>query len=187
MLSKAEILYLQGQKQVSQSYERKLKCLMRKKIEVLQKELPLLSKLFGGGVNSFMDISTATKLAAPIAKDNGTLNEPFQQLPSNNRATKFSNLESNDDETDVDKDIKCQNSDESTLLDKENSTPATEFSNAEYGAATKNDNFRNPINITKCFPNLSNNILSSCENLSKSNPNDLISEWAGSGVPQIWV
>ena len=47
MLSKAEILYLQGQKQVSQSYERKLKCLIRKKIEVLQKELPLLSKLLG--------------------------------------------------------------------------------------------------------------------------------------------
>ena len=49
MLSKAEILYLQGQKQVSQSYERKLKCLIRKKIEVLQKELPLLSRLFSEG------------------------------------------------------------------------------------------------------------------------------------------
>ena len=37
MLSKAEILYLQSQKQVSQSYERKLKCLIRKKLVVLQK------------------------------------------------------------------------------------------------------------------------------------------------------
>ena len=48
MLSKAEVQYLQGQKQVSQSYERKLKCLIRKKIEVLQMELPLLSKLLTG-------------------------------------------------------------------------------------------------------------------------------------------
>jgi hypothetical protein len=45
MLSKAEILYLQGQKQVSKSYERKLKCLIRKKIEVFGKEFPLLSSL----------------------------------------------------------------------------------------------------------------------------------------------
>ena len=53
MLSKAEILYLQGQKQVSQSYERKLKCLIRKKMEVLQKELPLLSKLFADNFKNF--------------------------------------------------------------------------------------------------------------------------------------
>ena len=68
MLSKAEILYLQGQKQVSQSYERKLKCLIRKKLDVLQKELPLLSKLFGDSVNSFMDISSTEELAVPIDK-----------------------------------------------------------------------------------------------------------------------
>lgn len=52
MLSKAEVLYLQGQKQVSNSYERKLKCLIRKKVEVLEKELPLLSKLLGHQFNS---------------------------------------------------------------------------------------------------------------------------------------
>ena len=45
MLSKAEIQYLQGQKHVSKSYERTLKYLIRKKIEVLQKEIPLLSNL----------------------------------------------------------------------------------------------------------------------------------------------
>ena len=133
MLSKAEILYLQGQKIVSMSYERKLKCLIRKKLDVLQKELPLLSKLFCDGVNSFMDFSTTTaELAAPSAKDKTSSNQPNQQLPPNNRATKFSNLESNDIETDADKDLKCQNFDESTLLDKENSTPATEFSNIRY-------------------------------------------------------
>ena len=54
MLSKAEILYLQGQKQVSQLYERKLKCLIRKKMEVLQKELPLLSKLFADNFQEFL-------------------------------------------------------------------------------------------------------------------------------------
>jgi hypothetical protein len=48
MLSKAGILYLQVQKQVSQSYKRKLKWLIRKKIEVLQMGLPLLSKLLTG-------------------------------------------------------------------------------------------------------------------------------------------
>ena len=68
MLSKAEVLYLQGQKQVSQSYERKLKCLIRKKIEALQKELPLLSKLLRNEVSSFADISTAIYLAAPMLK-----------------------------------------------------------------------------------------------------------------------
>ena len=45
MLSKAEVQYLQGQKIVSKSYERKLKCLIKRKIDVFRKETPLLSKL----------------------------------------------------------------------------------------------------------------------------------------------
>ena len=45
MLSKAEVQYLQGQKIVSKSYERKLKCLIKRKMDVLRKEIPLLSKL----------------------------------------------------------------------------------------------------------------------------------------------
>jgi len=45
MLSKAEILFLQGQKIVSKPYERKLKCLIKRKIDVFRKETPLLSKL----------------------------------------------------------------------------------------------------------------------------------------------
>ena len=184
MLSKAEILYLQGQKQVSQSYERKLKCLIRKKLNALQKELPLLSKLFGDGVNTFMDISTATKLATPSAKDKTSSNQPNQQLPPNNRATEFSNLESSDIETDADKDLKCQNSDEFALLVKDNSTPATEFSNVECDAATKNGNPKNPINITKYSPNPSSNKSISHENPKKSNVNGLISEWAGSDSNQ---
>ena len=40
MLSKAEVLYLQGQRQVSKSYERKLKCIIQKKLEILRNEYP---------------------------------------------------------------------------------------------------------------------------------------------------
>jgi len=131
MLSKAEILYLQGQKQVSQSYERKLKCLIKKKLEVLQKELPLLSKLLSNEVSSFADISNTTELAAPIAKDKRSFNQPNQPLRLNNRATKFSNLESNGIEIDTRKIVKSQNFDEFALSVKANASPATEFSNAE--------------------------------------------------------
>ncbi len=47
LLSKSEIQYLQGQKQVSKSYEYKLKSIIRKKItHLLDKEVPLLSTLF---------------------------------------------------------------------------------------------------------------------------------------------
>ena len=47
MLSKAEILYLQGEKQFSASYEYKLKSILKKKItNFLDKELPLLTSLF---------------------------------------------------------------------------------------------------------------------------------------------
>ncbi len=45
--------------------KRKLKCLIRKKMEVLQKELPLLSKLLRNEVSSFADISNTTELAPP--------------------------------------------------------------------------------------------------------------------------
>ena len=65
MLSNAKLQYLQGHKQISKSYERKLKCLIRKKIEVLQKELPLLSKLLRNEVGSVADISNIPELAHP--------------------------------------------------------------------------------------------------------------------------
>ena len=56
MLSKAEILYLQGQKIVSKSYERKLKCLIKRKMDVLRKEIPLLSKLILEDSGKYEDI-----------------------------------------------------------------------------------------------------------------------------------
>ena len=47
LLSKSEIQYLQGQKQVSKPYEYKLKSIIKRKISILlEKEWPLLSKLF---------------------------------------------------------------------------------------------------------------------------------------------
>ena len=47
LLSKSEIQFLQGQKQVSKSYEYKIKSIIKNKVSVLlEKELPLLSKLF---------------------------------------------------------------------------------------------------------------------------------------------
>jgi hypothetical protein len=47
LLSRSEIQYLQGQKQVSRSYEYKLKSIIKKKVaNLMDKEIPLLSKLF---------------------------------------------------------------------------------------------------------------------------------------------
>jgi hypothetical protein len=47
LLSKTEIQFLQGQKQVSKSYEYKLKSIITGKICTLfEKELPLLSQMF---------------------------------------------------------------------------------------------------------------------------------------------
>jgi hypothetical protein len=47
LLSKSEIQYLQGQKQVSKSYEYKLKSVIKRKVaNLLDKEIPLLSSLF---------------------------------------------------------------------------------------------------------------------------------------------
>jgi len=47
LLSKAEVQYIIGTKQVSKSYEYKLKSVIKKKLSTLiEKELPLLSQLF---------------------------------------------------------------------------------------------------------------------------------------------
>ena len=47
LLSKSEIQFLQGQKQVSKSYEYKLKSIIKRKLTtLLDREIPLLSSLF---------------------------------------------------------------------------------------------------------------------------------------------
>ena len=81
MLSKAEVMYLQGQKNVSDSCERKLKCLIRKKAESLKAELPLLSKVF-----------PITDLFGYDNKDARMQNLGNPHVTNNtNHATKFSN------------------------------------------------------------------------------------------------
>jgi hypothetical protein len=47
LLSKSEIQFLQGQKQVSKSYEYKLKSIIKKKVSnLMEKEIPLINPLF---------------------------------------------------------------------------------------------------------------------------------------------
>ena len=63
LLSKYEVLYLQGQKRISKSYEYKLKSVIRKKINhLLGKDLPLLSKSFPDvGLTDFSKINGFNK------------------------------------------------------------------------------------------------------------------------------
>ena len=125
MLSKAEILYIQGQKQFSQSYERKLKCLIRKKVEVLQKELPLLSKLFADNFKNFSCEFMNTNEEAPLPTKQGKMESPdlYTQGSKVKRATKFSNVESNEIETDATRIVRSQNFVESALFVKDEKNP----------------------------------------------------------------
>jgi hypothetical protein len=126
MLSRAEILYIQGQKQVSQSYERKLKCLIRKKVEVLQKELPLPSKLFADNFKNFSCEFMNTNEEAPLPTKQGKMESPdlYPQGFKVKRATKFSNVESNEIETDATRIVRSQNFVESALFIKDEKTHA---------------------------------------------------------------
>lgn len=103
-------------------------------------------------------------------------------MPPNNRATKFSNLVSNDIEIDTRKIIKSQNLDNYVLTVKDNSTHATEFGNEEHDDTTKNSNSDDIYNIVSKTSNPSINIHNSHENLNKLSQNDLISIWAGSDL-----
>lgn len=85
MLSKAEILYLHGQKQVSGSYERKIKCLIRKKIENLKKELPLIAKIFPID-NLWNDVDASVDL-----KNDRSSNSIFYSAATENSNSKTNN------------------------------------------------------------------------------------------------
>ncbi|MDF0680700.1 MAG: hypothetical protein P0116_07020 [Candidatus Nitrosocosmicus sp.] len=102
MLSKAEIQYLQGQKQVSKSYERKLRCLIRKKVEVLQKELPLLSSIFAGNIKSVFSEILNEKDGSRLASGQENIIKDFQYSINKNSATEFSNVSLSCDEIDKD-------------------------------------------------------------------------------------
>ena len=85
-LSKAEIQFLKGQKQVSKSYERKLKCVIKRKIEVLKDELPLLSKI--------LNIEEILLDATNTSESQITGDIDILKL---NQATEFSNHNDKDD------------------------------------------------------------------------------------------
>src|SRR6187551_1727926 len=93
MLSKAEIQYLQGQKNISKSYERKLKCLIKKKIDVLRKEIPLLSKLLLDNSGMCEDIMYRIKEVGKLNSfDKQTSSNELHQQMTENQATKYSNV-----------------------------------------------------------------------------------------------
>ena len=95
MLSKGEVQYHQGHKVVSKSYERKLRCIIRKKLEILQNEFPLLSKLFVNEVNTFLNDQTSHALIQ-IKEGNEWLEESGQELAINHSAaTVFGNTNVN--------------------------------------------------------------------------------------------
>jgi hypothetical protein len=80
MLSKAEVPYLQGKKIVSKSYERKLKCLIKRKIDVLRKEIPLLSKLNLEDSGKYEDIIYRIKEVGKLSSfDNRNSNNEINQ------------------------------------------------------------------------------------------------------------
>ena len=94
LLSKAEVQFLQGQKQVSKSYEYKLKSIIKKKLSLLvDKELPLLAKLFtefGFVVTSaYHDHHNSSVPSRDLTK-NSKVSRP-ESVKMGNSLTKFSN------------------------------------------------------------------------------------------------
>ncbi len=100
MLSKAEVLYLQGEKQVSDSYEYKLKSIFRKKIaNFLDKELPLLTSLFPDlnltKISKKQDFDLASENLTKNSKmfvDHNIQNNPPKFQNQQNAAVKKGNL-----------------------------------------------------------------------------------------------
>ena len=134
MLSKAEILYLQGQKIVSKSYERKLKCLIKRKIDALRKEIPLLSKLLLDNSGKSEDIMYRIKEVGKMNSfDNHNSNNELNHQITDNQATKYSNINSGNTQSDSKK-IAAQDDLQSSrdCGQRPNIEGATEFSNIRY-------------------------------------------------------
>ena len=141
MLSKAEVLYLQGQKQISKSYERKLKYIIRKKLEILRNAFPLLSKLFA---NEVSPILYGLKLGdfSPIRGCNEDLNRlKRQQLKVPEHATEFSNFQLDAIEFNSKTLVEREELEGSKTSDQSQTVrAATEFSNIGANDTTKNSN-----------------------------------------------
>ena len=99
LLSKTEIQFLQGKKQVSKSYEYKLKSIIKKKLAILiDKELPLLISLFPNPLDltKFSKIKLVNNVSYGLTKNSkeSATNESAN-LPTNRRnhenSTSFAN------------------------------------------------------------------------------------------------
>ena len=82
ILSKSEILFLQGQKSVSKSYEYKLKSAIKKKLsKLVDMELPLISSLFP---TLNFNLNSSPNPKTDLTK-NGQALRPFEsQIPGSN-------------------------------------------------------------------------------------------------------
>lgn len=127
MLSKAEVLFLQGNKKVSKSYERKLRCIIRKKLDILLKEFPLLSKLFVDEVQTLL----SSQIDESISNKEGdeTVHRSGQKLAIDNSATVFGNSISTHQDQARSTKIADRESIEGSKASNPASTVATEFSN----------------------------------------------------------
>ena len=142
MLSKAELLYLQGHKAVSKSYERKIRCIIRKKMETLQKELPLLSKLFVNEFQTLLSIQPSHG-SIPVKEENERLQRSSQQLTINDsNATESGNCKLNNIEQEGSKKLVDCESIEGSKTSNPGSNEATEFGNGSLKNATE---FSNPV------------------------------------------
>lgn len=142
MLSKAEIQYLQGQKQVSKSFERKSRCLIRKKVGVLQKELPLISNIFAGNIKFVFSeiLNEKDGQPQPLREKDWNMNN-IRNFKEQNPAPEFSNgiIRSNEIDKDNLGDGEGLEGSKSSSNDLQTSE-ATKFGNKEKETATKNSN-----------------------------------------------
>jgi hypothetical protein len=121
MLSKAEVLYLQGQKHVSKTYEYKIKFILKKKLaKFLDTDLPLLSSLFP----NLLDLTKISKNESDDTSSNLTKFSKARNTLSDRR-----------------KHVERDGFEGSKTYDQSQIVhAATEFSNNKSNDATKNSN-----------------------------------------------
>jgi hypothetical protein len=97
LLSKSEIQFLQGKKQISKSYEYKLKSIIKRKIStLLEKVLPLLSKLFPNlsnlTKNSKEEGLSSRRSRVQIPAGASVISEKYSNINTRNSIYKFPNF-----------------------------------------------------------------------------------------------
>ena len=118
-----------------------MRCIIRKKLEKLQNEFPLLSKLFVNEVQTLLS-TQASHVLNPIQEGNKRLQESRQQLViDNSHATVFSNTQLNYIEQEKSTKLGDDNSIEGSKTSNPSPREATEFSNGDTKKATEFSNF----------------------------------------------